>query len=102
MKNHVLTPEARDNLLDIIDFIAADSPAAADRVLTDFEQAFESLGTNPGMGHYRDDLLSRQHRFHSVYSYLIVYRWQATPIQIVAIVHGARDLGPYFRRHGIG
>jgi toxin ParE1/3/4 len=101
MKNHVLTPEAQTNLLDIIDFIAAENPSAADRVLIEFEQTFESLGNNPGTGHYRDDLLNRKHRFHSVYSYLIVYRWQETPIQIIAIVHGARDLGPYFRQHGI-
>jgi toxin ParE1/3/4 len=101
MKNHILTPEAQANLLDIIDFIARDDPEAADRVLAEFESEFELIGNTPGIGHYREDLLNQHHRFSSIYSYLIVYRWRETPIQIIAIVHGARDLGPYFRRRGI-
>ena len=52
----------------------------------------------PGMGHYREDLLDRRHRFWSVWSYLIAYRWQATPIQIIAVVHGARYLDLFFGR----
>jgi hypothetical protein len=41
---------------------------------------------------YLDD----RHRFWSAWSYLIVYRWQVRPIQIVAVIHGARDLDAYF------
>ncbi len=96
MRTYLLTPEAEINLLDIIDFIAQDSPQSANRVLREFEGAFELIGNTPGIGHYREDLLDRRHRFSSVYSYLIVYRWQESPIQIIAIVHGPRNLKSYF------
>jgi antitoxin ParD1/3/4/toxin ParE1/3/4 len=101
MKNHILTPEAETNLLDIIDFIATDNPDAAERVLLEFEQTFELLGSTPGAGHFREDLLNKRHRFFSLYSYLIVYRWEQSPIQVIALVHGARDLEAYFNRRGI-
>jgi antitoxin ParD1/3/4/toxin ParE1/3/4 len=50
----------------------------------------------PGLGHYREDLLDQRHRFWRVWSYLIVYRWQVTPIQVIAVVHRARDLDGFF------
>jgi plasmid stabilization system protein ParE len=59
MRNHILTPEAQTNLLDIIDFIARDNLYAPDRV----RSGFDHLGHSPGLGHYRDDLLNEQHRF---------------------------------------
>jgi plasmid stabilization system protein ParE len=52
----------------------------------------------PGMGHFREDLLDKRHRFWSVYSYIIVYRWETKPLQILAIVHGARDLEAFLAR----
>jgi len=54
------------------------------------------LSRTPGIGHHRLDLLDDRHRFWSAWSYLIVYRWQVRPIQIVAVIHGARDLDAYF------
>jgi antitoxin ParD1/3/4/toxin ParE1/3/4 len=57
------------------------------------------LADQPGSGHYRDELMPRDYRFWSVFSYLIVYRWQMQPIEIVAIVHGARDLGSHFHNN---
>jgi plasmid stabilization system protein ParE len=32
------------------------------------------------------------HRFFLVYSYLIVYRHEAKPLQIVRVLHAARDV----------
>jgi plasmid stabilization system protein ParE len=31
-------------------------------------------------------------KFFSVYSYLIVYRPESSPLQVVAILHGHRDV----------
>ncbi len=50
----------------------------------------------PGMGHFREDLLDKRFRFWNVWSYLIVYRWEAKPIEVIAIVHGARDVDVFF------
>jgi plasmid stabilization system protein ParE len=35
---------------------------------------------------------TRGTRFWKVHSYVIAYRWETTPIQIIAVVHGARQL----------
>ena len=35
------------------------------------------VAKNPGVGHWREDLADKRHRFLLVYSYLIVYRHEA-------------------------
>jgi plasmid stabilization system protein ParE len=47
------------------------------------------LGRSPGIGHYHEELLSRKYRFWNFYSYMIAYVWEAKPIQVIAVVHGA-------------
>jgi antitoxin ParD1/3/4/toxin ParE1/3/4 len=49
------------------------------------------------MGHHRVDLADARHRFWTVYSYVIAYRDQTQPLQIIAIVHGARSLEAFFQ-----
>jgi plasmid stabilization system protein ParE len=44
------------------------------------------------------DLAGSRRRFWTVYSYVIAYRREPTPIRIIAIVHGARQLEAFFRR----
>lgn len=91
----VLTPEAEADIVNIWQYIAQDNPAAADCVVAELFDAFDRLADMPGIGHFRDDLLDRRHKFWTVYSYLVVYRWEITPLQILAVVHGARDLGAF-------
>ena len=94
----VLTPQARADLLEIWDYIAEDSPEDADRVLEQMYAAFIRLAQVPGMGHHREDLADRRHRFWTVYSYVVAYRDQTRPLEIIAIVHGARQLEAFFQR----
>jgi antitoxin ParD1/3/4/toxin ParE1/3/4 len=44
------------------------------------------------MGHLREDLTDEPVRFWSVYSYVIVYDPETQPLQILRILHGARDV----------
>jgi antitoxin ParD1/3/4/toxin ParE1/3/4 len=44
------------------------------------------------MGHVREDLSRTPLRFWPVFSYLIIYRSEARPIQILRVLHGARDV----------
>jgi len=60
--------------------------------------AFTQLAKMPGMGHHREDLADNRHRFWTVYSYVIAYRDQTQPLEIIAIVHGARQLEAFFQR----
>lgn len=92
MRPFVLTPLAERDVNEIWDHIANDSIQAADRVLESLESAMMRLAKNPGLGHWREELADKRHRFSLVYSYLIVYRDEIRPIQIVRVLHGARDL----------
>jgi hypothetical protein len=47
---------------------------------------------NGPQGHRRPDVTDRKVRFWPVGSYLVVYRADSTPLQIAAILHGARDV----------
>lgn len=97
----VLTPEAETDALSIWEYIADDdSERAADRVLARIYDECEKLADFPGKGHFREDLLDQRYRFWSVWSYLIAYRWEAKPIQVIAIVHGARDLNSLLPSRG--
>jgi plasmid stabilization system protein ParE len=97
-KGFILTPEAQGDLLDLWNYIADDSIDNADHVLERLYHAFGKLVQTPGLGHVREDLADSRHRFWNVYSYTIAYRWETAPLQIVAVVHGARDLEAFFQR----
>jgi plasmid stabilization system protein ParE len=88
----VLTPRAEQDVEDIWDYIAADNISAADRVIGEIERACKRLAQAPATGHYREELADKRHRFHLVYSYLIVYRWQTKPMQVLRVLHAARDV----------
>ena len=75
-----------------------DSPETAERRRKELYDALVSLGQSPGIGHYHDELLSRKFRFWNFDSYIIVYAWGTTPIQIISVVHAARDLAAFFSR----
>jgi antitoxin ParD1/3/4 len=101
MSRWQLTPRARRDLFEIWDYIAEDDSNAANR----FEQAvFQScnlLSKSPLAGSIRENLTSRPVRFWVVqpYSnYLLVYDPAAKPVQILRIIHAARDLRVELRR----
>jgi toxin ParE1/3/4 len=87
-----LTPNAQENVDAICAFIADDSVAAALRVGDSLEQAFELLAETPEVGHRREDLTDRPVKFWSVFSYLIVYDPTSVPLNIIAVLHGAREV----------
>lgn len=69
MKRFVLTPLAKQDLDDIWDYIAHDNIEAADRVLDALDNAMIKLAKAPGIGHWREELTDKRHRFFLVYSY---------------------------------
>jgi plasmid stabilization system protein ParE len=60
--------------------------------LTDLEKAMQRLARRPHTGHLREGLANRQHRFLLVSSYLIVYRAETKPLQVIRVLHAARDI----------
>lgn len=93
MSGYLLTPAAADDLSDIWDYLAAEgSPETADRVIRHIFHRFETLADFPEMGHSRSDLADESLRVWPTYSYLIVYRPERRPIEILRVVSGFRDL----------
>ncbi len=98
MSGFVLGVDADFDLDDIWEYIAADNVNAADRWIDKLFAAFESLAQTPGMGHKRDDLTSYPVSFWPVGAYLIIYRADRRPIEIVAVTQGSRDIPAFLRR----
>jgi antitoxin ParD1/3/4 len=90
MKLFVITPRAKEDV--IWDYIADDSIEAADRVLDALDDAMVKVSKTPGIGHWREELTDKRHRFFLVYSYLIVYRHETKPLQIIRVLYAGRDL----------
>lgn len=86
---YVLTELARQELDDILGYIAARNIDAAVRVDQEFDATFLRLSQNPQIGHTRRDLPQRYRVWH-LYDYLIVYKPETSPLVIVRVWHGAR------------
>jgi plasmid stabilization system protein ParE len=84
-------PEAELDLAQIWDFIAEDSPEAADKVSGDIVARIEALVPFPHRGHKRPDLTSRPLRFTVVHEYLIAYAPDEKPLWVIAMMHGHRS-----------
>jgi plasmid stabilization system protein ParE len=97
MRKLLVQPQACVDLLEIWQYIAADNPQAADRVVDKLEQSIRSLIEMPGKGHTRPDVKDGRYRFWSVYSYVIAYRYDRTSLTIVRVVHGRRNFRRLFR-----
>jgi antitoxin ParD1/3/4/toxin ParE1/3/4 len=94
----VLAPQAAADLADIWRFIKNQSTAAmADHVESVIRDKFAFLSETPEGGHHRRNLTNEEVKFFPVYSYLIVYRPATRPLQVVAILHGRRDVEQVLR-----
>jgi len=97
-RRYVLAPEAALDLVQIWRYIKNNSSLEmADRVESVIREKFGYLAGRPGVGHWRKDLTDEPVKFFSIYSYLIVYRPETRPLQIVAILHGRRDVEELLR-----
>jgi antitoxin ParD1/3/4/toxin ParE1/3/4 len=92
-RRYILAPQAARDLVQIWRYIKNESSQeTADRVESVIRGKFAYLADFPQGGHWRRDLTAAEARFLAVYSYLIVYRPETKPLQIVAILHAHRDV----------
>jgi len=95
MSVYALTPLAKAGIFDIWSYIADDSVDAADRVEQAIYDACAFLAEAPTRGHSRPDLTTRLLRFWTLTrypNYTVVYRPETTPLQVVAVFHGKRNI----------
>lgn len=89
------TRQAREDLLSIWAYIAADSPSAADRLLDTIDHRCSLLAENPKIGRARPDI-APELRYFPAGNYLILYREVSEGVEIVRVVHGARNVRAIF------
>jgi plasmid stabilization system protein ParE len=92
VSGYVFGAEVERDLDEIWEYIASDDLDAADRWIGKLYDAFEALGQTPGMGHRREDLTPYALLFWPVGAYLVIYRAERRPIEIVAVTRGSRDI----------
>jgi plasmid stabilization system protein ParE len=98
MTGYVLGVNANLDLDEIWEYIAADNVDAADRWIEKLFDTFEIIGRTPAIGHYRQDITDLPVLFWPVGSYLIIYRAEHRPIEIVAVTQGSRDVPAFLQR----
>ncbi len=96
MKTRIqFTPQVAEDLEAIWWFIAENSRAAADKVELEIIATCHRLAKHPLVGTKRRDITPLPVRFWTVTrfpNYVIVYRPDTIPLQVVAVLHGKRDL----------
>jgi toxin ParE1/3/4 len=95
MSGFRFTRQAASDLEDIQDYIAPKNLAAAIRVVRQIEERCRMLGNFPGMGSSCEDLAPGM-RKSPVGNYMIFFRPAADGIEIVRVLHGARDFPSVF------
>jgi toxin ParE1/3/4 len=90
-----LTAAAENDLLSIWDYIAQDNPDAATRQLIKIDETAALLGDNPQLGPARPDIAPEM-RYFPTGSYLILYRIVPEGVEIVRVLHGARNIPALF------
>jgi toxin ParE1/3/4 len=76
-------------------YIAQDNPDAADKFIRALASKFPVLASMPDLGRRREELSPRL-RSLPFGHYVIFYRPMENRIEIVRVLHGARDLPPLF------
>ena len=92
MSKYKLTPKARRDLSSIYNYIADESSdSRADNYLRKLKGTLQTLADSPGMGTPRDYTPPGVLAFPKD-SYMIFYLKQAPDVEIVRVLHAARDL----------
>jgi toxin ParE1/3/4 len=93
----ILRRAVPDDLAAILDYLGARAPSAADRFADAVQLALSKLAAFPGAGSlkpFRDARLRgvRTWRVPGFKKYLIIYRPIEDGIEVLAVLHGARNL----------
>ena len=93
------TPDAEEDLLQIWIYVAQQSASSmiADRLLDRIDEKCRLLARHPEMGPLRPDLAPNVRAF-PVDSYVVFYRAVLVGIEVLRVLHGARDIPSAFAR----
>jgi toxin ParE1/3/4 len=86
-----ISPRASADLTEIWSYIADDSAANADAFIDKLDETIQMLANQSGAGRRREELAP------GIFGrYVIFYRGNQDAIEIVRVLHGARDIQTIF------
>jgi toxin ParE1/3/4 len=92
-----ISAHATEDLLNILDFISAQNEIAANKIIKELQNQFILLRDNPRIGRERNNYLVGLRSF-VFKNYFIFYITRDGGIDILRILHGARDIERIFER----
>lgn len=90
-----ISPRASSDLIEIWSYIADDSVTNADAFIDKLYETIQLLARQPGSGRHREELAPGIQSF-PFGRYIIFYRAVTDAIEIVRVLHGARDIESLF------
>ncbi|KYC37847.1 plasmid stabilization protein [Scytonema hofmannii PCC 7110] len=95
MSRVIRTPLAKNDLKEIWNYIADYSEERADSLLRVLDEKMQKLAQFPLMGKERAEILDGLRSF-PVNNYIIFYRPIDKGIEVIRVLHGARDIESLF------
>jgi toxin ParE1/3/4 len=97
----VVSRRAESDLDEESEYLGRDDPALAERFLSAAKATFVDLAATPGLGRLREFRSARLRglrswRIRSFENWLVFYRVVDETVEIVRVLHGARDLDAAF------
>ena len=93
MPRILCTPASRSDYDEIWSYLAVRDLTAADRLVDQFDATLAVIAATPRMGRNVEELAPNLRSF-PVGNYLIFYRPLADGMQLIRLLHGARDITP--------
>lgn len=88
-----LSPSAFDDLDAILAYVQRESGSRpAEKLLDDFRAAFDMLAHSPRAGMQREALTGPSVRWWIVHRYLVLYDAEQSPLRIIRVIHGSREI----------
>ena len=100
-RNLIIQPRAQAELREQAQYVAGGDPKRLDRFLDAADRTFADLVAMPGMGHRailgnRRLAETRSWRIKGFENWLVFYRVTDQAVEILRVLHGARDLEELF------
>lgn len=95
MSTVIVRPLARIDIGGIWEYIAENSEAQADIFVDRLAAKFKLLAGRPELGRMRDELMLQLRSF-PFERYVIYYRTTSVGIEVIRVLHGARDVEAQF------
>lgn len=95
MNKHLIyiTPSAKNDIINIADFIAADNPAAGAKISSIFRNAFEMLLEFPNAGIAKKEIKDKTVKIYITNKrFLIAYRINDNHIEILRVLTKYQDV----------